>query len=374
MNILYITNHLNIGGITTYVLSLAREMKKRGHGVYVASSAGELLPEFTKMGIEFIPIPIRTKSELSPKIILSFLKLKGFIRKYKIELAHSNSRTTQVLGCLVSRASGIAHISTCHGFFKARFWRRLFPCWGDKVIAISEEVRRHLIKDFAVDEKKIALIHSGVDIEKFKIPCLSGRQENSNIKNEKKKELGLGQGPVIGIIARLSEEKGHIYLIQAMKIILERVPAAQLLIAGRGRVQEKLELLVKELGIDRSVFFIPQIQDTSRVLPALDLFVLPSLKEGLGLALMEAMACGLPVVGSNIGGIKSLIKDGICGLLVEPADAAALAQAALRILENPAQAESFGRQACIFIAENFSLERMTTQTERVYSECLSQKN
>jgi len=366
MNILYLTNHLNIGGISSYVLTLATGMKKRGHNVYIASSGGQLLPRFITEGIVYIPIPIKTKSEISYKVLISKFKLLKYIKEKNIEIIHANTRVMQVLSCLIQRTLSKPYVSTCHGFFKKRFFRKIFPCWGNKVIAISESVKEHLIRDFQVKEEDIRVIHNGIDLDKFKI-------QDQKLKIDIKKELGLSEGPVIGIIARLSEEKGHIYLIKAMQEVITRIPQAQLLIVGEGRMRGKLVNLTKEMGLKKSVFFLPSVMDTQEVLSSMDLFVLPSLKEGLGLALMEAMACGLAVVGSDVGGIKSLIQDRYNGLLVRPADSRALSYAILELLQNPDKAKYLGTNARIFINQNFSQEKMVLGTEKVYSECLNVK-
>jgi glycosyltransferase involved in cell wall biosynthesis len=188
---------------------------------------------------------------------------------------------------------------------------------------------------------------------------------------EMKKKLGLGKRPVIGIVARLSEEKGHIYLIKAMQQVIAQIAPAQLLIVGEGRMKDKLVSLVKNMGIEKSIFFLPSVMDTAEILPALDLFVLPSTKEGLGLALMEAMACGLCVIGSAVGGIKSLIQDSYNGLLVELADVQGLSDAILELLRNPDKAKSLGNNARAFIEQNFSQEKMVLETQEVYRECLN---
>jgi glycosyltransferase involved in cell wall biosynthesis len=366
MNILYITNHLNIGGITSYVLSLARGMKKRGHSVYVASSGGQCLSRFRQEGIGYIPIPIKTKKELSPKILASRFKLLAQLKEQRIEIMHVNSRTTQVLGALLNRKSGITCVSTCHGFFKRRFLRLVFPCWGQKIIAISEPVKEHLVKDFKIEDKKIAVIHHGIDMTIYQAP-------SSGYQAQRKKELGLSAGPVVGIVARLSDVKGHIYLIQAMKDVLKKVPQAQLLMVGEGKEKERLTKLTRRLGMQQNVFLINSAIDTAEVLSAMDIFVLPSLQEGLGLSLMEAMAMGLGAIGSDVGGIRSLIQDGSSGLLVKPRDAVALSAAILELLQNPDKARSLGEQARFFIRNSFSLDKMVLDTERVYSECLSAK-
>ena len=366
MRILFITNHLNTGGITSYCLTLAGGLAKRGHNVYIASSGGDYVSKLAANNINYIPIPIKTKSELSPKILISLIKLRRFIKQNQIDIIHANSRTTQVLGALLSKATGITYLSTCHGFFKVRFSRRALPCWGRKVIAISGQVKEHLVGDFHLKDSSIAVVYNGIDINRFKAAGASA-------KAEAKRKLGLSNAPVVGIIARLSDVKGHIYLVGAMRKVIDAIPQAQLLMVGQGKMKKELLIRVNKLGISRNVVFMPEAYDTGEILCGIDVFVMPSLKEGLGLALMEAMASELAVVGSNVGGIKSLIRHGVNGLLVEPADSAGLAGAILELLENPGKAEKLARQARVFIENNFSQEKMVLETEKEYLECLNAK-
>jgi glycosyltransferase involved in cell wall biosynthesis len=363
MNILYITNHLNIGGISSYVLTLGSGLKKRGHNVYIASSGGQLLKNFTEAGFTYITIPINTKKEISPKIIFSLFKLRRAHDKYKFDIIHAHTRTTQVLGYWLGRLEGIAYLSTCHGFFKRRILRRIFGCWGKKVIAISEPVRAHLVSDFKVKEQDIAVIHNGIDIEKFARGALDeGR--------ERKGKLGLKDGPVIGIVARLSDVKGHSYLIEAMKDVVGAFPQAQLLIVGDGKEKENLLRQVNKLNISGNIIFHPQVYDINEVLSVMDIFVMPSLKEGLGLSLMEAMGSGLAVVGSDIGGIKSLIQDGYNGFMVKPADASGLAVKILTLLRDNDKRQMLGQRAREFILRNFPQSKTIIETEGVYAQCL----
>lgn len=368
MNILYLTNHLNIGGISSYLLTLARGLKARGHNVYVASSQGELLSRFIQEGIVYIPIPIKTKQEVSPKVLMSLFGLIPHIKTKEIDIIHSNTRVTQVLGCLIYRYSHVPYVSTCHGFFKKRFFRQAFPCWGLRVIAISEEVEKHLKTDFKVREKEIRVIHNGIDLEKFN-PAKGGTESKIEIK----RKFGLQDAPIVGIVARLSDVKGHTYLIEAMKAVLEKIPGAQLLIVGEGKMKGELQNLSSNLGIEKNVFFIPAVMDTTDVLSIMDLFILPSLKEGLGLSLMEAMACGLAVIGSDVGGIRSLIQHGYNGILVKPADTQGISAAILELLKDKVKRKSLGDNARIFMKQNFSQEKMVLETERVYLECLNAK-
>ena len=145
------------------------------------------------------------------------------------------------------------------------------------------------------------------------------------------------------------------------------------MIVGEGKIKNELITLAKKLGIENKIFFVSTVSDTNEVLSVMDLFVMPSLKEGLGLSLIEAMACGQSVIGSNIGGIKSLIQDGSNGLLVESKDIDGIAGAILTLLASPEKRKFLGDNARNFIANNFSLEEMIVKTERVYEECLNVK-
>jgi glycosyltransferase involved in cell wall biosynthesis len=359
MNILLIANHLNVGGISSYLFTLANGLKQRGHQVYLASSGGELEDKFSAAGIANFKVCLNTKNEISPKIIFSFFKLRKEIKKFQIDLVHSNSRTTQVLGNLLSRSLALPHIFTCHGFFKPKLSRRLFPCWGEGVIAISQEVRQHLISDFKLNAAKISVINNGIDTKNF--GDFSGR---FNLRQK----LGINDVVLVGIIARLSDVKGHIYLIQAMARVINSFPSAKLLILGQGKMKDRLIKQVEDLGIRDNVLFIPEVKNTKDMLAVMDIFVMPSLQEGLGLALMEAMAQGLAVIGSAVGGINSLIKDQVNGLLVAPADVLGLTEAIIKLLKDHSLRQNLGINARKFIMDNFSQEKMVDQTEKVYNQ------
>ncbi|MDO8488872.1 MAG: glycosyltransferase family 4 protein, partial [Candidatus Omnitrophota bacterium] len=183
-------------------------------------------------------------------------------------------------------------------------------------------------------------------------------------------DLGVGQEPLVGIIARLSDVKGHIYLIRAMKKVIARFASVKLLIIGEGKMKEILIKEVETLDIKNNILFIPEARVNQELLAAMDIFVMPSLQEGLGLALMEAMAQGLAVIGSRVGGIKTLIQDAVNGLLVEPADVEGLTAAITRLLDDSNLRRSLGASARKFIIDNFSKEKMVDTTEKVYKKCL----
>ncbi len=366
MKILLLTTHLNLGGIGCYTLSLAKSLKKHGHNVLVVSSGGDLVSELNREGITHIKIDINTKSELSPRVFLAVFRLRSIINKEGIEIIHAQSRVTQVVADRVAKLSRAPYVTTCHGFFRPHWARRVFGCWGDRVIAISEAVREHLVNDLRVKKEKIALVHNGVDIAKF------SHLYSEDEKEKFRAEAGLGSGPVMGIIARLSPVKGHKYLLAAMREVVNLRPDAQLLIVGEGPSKEGLLNQTIILGLKKNVIFLGSTLDTTKPLSVIDIFALPSLKEGLGLSIMEAQAAGIPVIASNVGGIYTIIKDNENGLLIPPKDSLSLAQAIMKLINNPKLAKKMGERGREIIREKFSLDKMTEKIEEVYIQCVEE--
>ena len=366
MKILLLSTHLNLGGIGVYVLSLAKGLARRGHDVFVASSGGDLVAPLESLGVSHMTINIRTKSEISPKVFLAQRYIAQIIKEKNIEIIHAHTRVTQVLAHLVSKKLGIPYVTTCHGFFKSRLFREIFPCWGNRCLAISEAVREHLVNDLGVKKEEVAVVHNGVEIERF-FPDKFNQEQ----KEKFKKDYGLKNNlPVIGTVARLSSVKGQQYLILAMERILKDNPQTQLLLVGNGPEKERLFNQVKELNIENKVFFSPPTLDTSVPLSVMDVFVFPSLSEGLGLAIIEAQAMGLPVVASDVGGIYTLVKDGINGFLVQSRDPEALAQAILKLLKDKKLAKEMGKRAKEQARQEFNLKQMCCAIEQAYQHVL----
>jgi glycosyltransferase involved in cell wall biosynthesis len=226
-------------------------------------------------------------------------------------------------------------------------------------------VQEHLEKDFRIPRDRIFLIHNGVDIQ-FYAPL------GDALIQERRKSFRLDKDKrVIGIIARLSDVKGHEYLIRAMPKIIESFSQIRLMIFGRGKLESGLVSLVERLQLQEYVEFHPVVNRTAEVLPIFDVFVMPSLQEGLGISIMEAQAAGIPVVASNVGGIPSLIQHGKTGVLVEPRDYKGIARAIIRLLADPVQARAMGIRSREFIKEIFSAEKMTSDTVAFYQYCMN---
>lgn len=364
MKILFLTTHLNLGGIGSYTLSLAKSLKRRGHEILIASSGGAMVNEVEQEGIMHIMVKINTKSELSPKVPLAIFKLRSIIKREGIEIIHAQTRVAQVIAEGLARLNCAPYVSTCHGFFRPHWARRVFGCWGSRVIAISEAVREHLVNDLKVRKENVVLVHNGVDIAKFS----QGLSENE--KEKFRNQAGVGSWPLIGIVARLSPVKGHKYLLEAMRKVVDSKPAAQLLIIGDGSLKEELINQVVSLGLKENVVFLGSLVDTAKPLSLIDVFVLPSLKEGLGISILEAQAAGVPVVASDVGGIYTIIKDNKNGFLVPPRDSLSLAAAIIKLIDNPILVKKMSEAGRRLMREEFSLGEMAKRIEGVYSQCI----
>ena len=358
MNILILTTHFNTGGITSYILTLAKGLTRNDHKIFVISSGGNMVGDLERAGVKHTYFDIRTKSEVSPKLYRALPKLMRFVKENNINVIHSQTRITQILATILTKITQAKHVSTCHGFFKTRLFRRIFPCWGDATIAISRQVEDHLIHDFHVPSDKVFWVIHGISCDLKPL--------NQKDLLERRQEFGIAHGPLVGIIARLSGVKGHDILINAMRKVVDEKKDARLLVVGRGKTEEPLKAMTENLGLENNIVFLPVVNQVDAILPILDIFVMPSRQEGLGLSVMEAQAQGLPVVASKVGGIPSLIEDGTTGILVPPENVDALAEALMYLIENPDQAKQIGQRAKIFAKENFSVGRMIDQTYAVF--------
>lgn len=365
MNILLICTHLNIGGIATYVVSTAKELKRRGYAVTVASSGGVMTGELTRNGIGHIMLNIRTKSELSPKLLFALPRLLSFMKNENVQLIHAHTRVTQVLAHIVSRITGIPYVATCHGFFKARLSRKLFKCWGDKTIAISDAVRQHLIEDFGVSTDDIELIYNGVELKRF------DRLFTDEEKNLLRERLNLKNKKVVGAIGRLSPVKGFRYIIEAAKPLTEEYKDLQILIVGDGPEKAMLKGMCKRYNMEGRVTFADPDVDTPKLFSVMDIFVSTSVQEGLGLSLIESLASSKPVVATDVGGVSSLIKDNETGLLVRSRDSRELARAISALLKDPDLASRLGASGRKLTEDSFTLDVMVDKIEKAYKNAVA---
>jgi glycosyltransferase involved in cell wall biosynthesis len=238
--------------------------------------------------------------------------------------------------------------------------RRLTPDM-DRLIAVSRSIVAKLGDEGRLDAgPPVDLIYNGVDLQRYdhQEPCCTLRDE-----------YGMEPGAqIVGVVARLEPEKGHPTLLEAWPAVLRAAPDAYLLVIGEGSQREALERQARDLRIAHRVVFTGRRDDVPAVTAALDVAVLSSYREAQGLSILEALALARPVVASNVGGIPEMIEDGVTGLLVEPHDTDALAQAISRLLVDHPYADMLARQGHDMVHDRFCIELMVEAVEAIYEE------
>ena len=369
--VLHLTTHLNIGGITSYIKLLVKEMQNMSYEFFVGSSGGTQEKTLQEQGVHCLTLNIRTKSELSPKVYAAILPLIQFIRKERIDLIHAHTRVTQVLSWWVQQFTGIPYVSTCHGFYKRRLGRRLLPAWGDQAIAISIPVGEALVRDFQLKSEKVTTILNAIDIVE-----LENRYREKDPKVIRLEHNILQENPVIGIVARVVEDKGHEFFLRAAaELINTSFPSLKVLIVGDGPYLPTVRELAKRLGIEKSTFFFGSINDVTYALAIIDIFVLPAIwREGFGLSIIEAMAVGKPVIVTNIWALNELVQNRVNGLLVNPKDVDALAGAVSELLQNRSLYEKISKNGYEMVKREFSIAKMAQRMDQLYQQILLQRS
>jgi len=228
--------------------------------------------------------------------------------------------------------------------------------WLRGIIAVSQPVRESLVNHAAVPKEWIKQIYNGVDLQKYEIVPF---RVNAPV-------------PVVGSIGPLTPTKGQEYFLRAMREILDTGRRTLFFIAGDGPEDRRLRKLAKELDVEKHVTFISGVGDHRPVLAAADAFVMPSIEEGLGFAVLEAMAMGKPVVASATGGMYEVVRDEETGYLVPRADAHAMAEAVCRLLADAERARELGMRARRVVEEKFGLERPLRQIIELYKSAVQQ--
>jgi glycosyltransferase involved in cell wall biosynthesis len=312
---------------------------------------------------------------VSPLADMSALwQLTRVIRRARPDIVHTHTSKAGFLGRLAARMVGVRRIvHTPHGHVFYGYYgpvatrafialERLAARFTERIIVLTDaEASQHLAVGVGRPEQFVT-IPSGVDLERVQAASVSGPRV--------RRDLGIpGNTPVLGAVSRLVPVKGLQHLIAAMPEILRRCPGTHLAIAGEGEERATLEAQVKSLGLAPWVHFLGYRDDAEAVIAALSVFVLPSLNEGMGRALVTAMALGVPVVATRVGGVPEVVEDGRQGLLVPPADAAALVKAVCDLLQDRSRAEAMGA-AGRARAPLFSIQVMVERHATLYREVM----
>jgi len=346
-----------IGGLETWTENIAERLSKKGEVFVVTGKVSGQPSTEMKNGVNILRtslFPLKNLSYSSPLYVFSalpfiFLKSFSLIKKEKIQLLHCQGLLSAILGWCLKRLTGVPYIVTVQSLEKKGFWEKLAYRNAAFCIAASSAVKEYFQ---SMGIENITIIPNGIDIKRFE---KLNRQEARN-------KLGLNDEFAIITVARLERRKGLEFLIRALPEL--KFPFVCLLV-GDGEERGNLENLSEKLGVSDKVKFLGQIdsKEIPGYLAAADCFVLPSLEEGFGIVVLEAQAAGLPVIGTNIGGIKDIIENGKTGLLVEPADPKEIAVAITKVYS--------GQKFASPDLEKYDWDKIADQVKEVYQKALN---
>lgn len=290
--------------------------------------------------------------------------LERAFRRHRIDVAHSHEFSMAVYGAWASHRVGIPHIVTMHGgrYYAHRLRRRLALrmaiALSAQTIAVSHDLADHLSRDLWIRRSRILMIPNGVR---------SVHPDGVTVRKE------LTPGPVdqlLVAIGNLYPVKGHAHLVDALALLAGRYPGLHVAIAGRGPLADALAEQARQRGLADRVHLLGLRSDVAALLASADIFVLPSLSEGLPLALLEAMFAGCPTVATDVGEVRAALEDGEAGLLVPPGNAVALAAALDDLLSNPARARALGARAACRAAAEYDVSQMVRRYVETYHRVL----
>jgi glycosyltransferase involved in cell wall biosynthesis len=361
--VLHLSSSSGPGGAEAVVASLAAGLSPSRHRSLVCLFRdGWLRERCERLGLETHVIPIRGMLDVG--WLRRFTRL---LRDREVALVHAHEFGANTYGTLAARLARVPVVATVHGrsYYADNGRRRLayrVVSRTARMVAVSEDVKRFLVESAGVPAARVRVVHNGIDTASPVADATRARLLA---------ELGIqpGQG-IVTVVGSLYDVKGHRHLLDAVPEIVKACPTAVFLLAGRGDREAALREQARSLGIDGHVRFLGLRRDVPALLAIADLFVLPSLSEGLSIALLEAMAAGRAVVTTRVGGNPELVVDGETGVLVPPADAPALASAVSRLLADRAEAGRLGDNGRRHAGSRFSLVAMVRAYEAIYAAAL----
>ncbi len=370
MKIMQIIWGLDKGGAERVVVDLCVGLKKRGHQVSVCCfvGGGRLQSELEESGV-----PVHVLRKKGRYDITVLFRLIHLFRKWQIEVVNTHLITADLWGRLAAKMAGVPVIVTTEHSADPRLYRSRFQTMLDtllgratsKIIAVSKRVREHHLSTQSYRDSIFAVIYNGVDLEKF------NSSGDSSI-SLKKKELGIDDlsAPVIGNIGRLVPQKRQDLFLEVMASIVKQSLRAVGLIVGDGHLRDPLESQVEALGLEQNIIFTGARGDIPELLTTMNVLVMSSEQEGFSVTILEAMASGIPVVATDVGGSAEVIKHGVNGFLHPFGDNRAITESVLKILGDRTLSRNFSAAGKSTIRNHFTVTKMVAATESLYEELL----
>jgi glycosyltransferase involved in cell wall biosynthesis len=366
MKILQIISSGGMYGAEAVILSLSRSLNSDGHRSIVGVFANSRNPNLqlhdiaTDEGIESYLVPCKSQFDRT-----TISRIRELAERTGAELIHSHGYKADVFAYLAFRTKAIPLISTCHTWYDNdplvylygvldRLVLRKFTY----IVAVSSDVKQRLL-DAGVPHERIELIRNGIDLRPFGTDPPSTKSDSS------------AEEFVIGLVGRLTYEKGVDIFLRAAACVLAEFPNAKFVVVGEGPDRTSLEKLTDELKIRANVSLLGRRDNMPSVYRSFDLMVSSSRQEGLPIAILEGMASGLPVIASSVGEVPTLIRDDDTGVLCPPGDSQALSSAIGSLLSDRDKRVRLGSAARQLVEDDYSAERMAVEYLRIYNRAIS---
>jgi glycosyltransferase involved in cell wall biosynthesis len=362
LRVLHLLTTMPVGGAEDLVAAIVRGLDPRWFTVAVATlgEPGPVGRELQAQGYEVVSLGLDIRHAATPRILGA---VRGLLKGTRPDILHTHLYHPNFYGRLAALGLGLpgvvaaVHNSYTRVKIHRRVWNFLLGWAADRVLVGSAQVWQDVRRYDGVPPSRLLLLPYGIPTDELK---------SRLSREEARQRLGVAGSLVLGAVGRLEEQKGHAHLLAALPELRREVPDLVLLLVGEGRQQEALTRQVRELGLEGTVRFLGLRRDLPEIFRALDLFVQPSLWEGLPLALLKAMGAGLPVVATRVSGSREAIVDGVNGCLVEPGDPEALGRAILKLHCQPETRRRLGEAARRTVAAKYSLAAMLKKLEELY--------
>ncbi|MGH7923505.1 MAG: glycosyltransferase family 4 protein [Candidatus Binatus sp.] len=360
LSIVGVDPELGFAGGETQVLGLTRALTGGGHRAeLVCDPAGRLWERATAAGIRCHPIRIRNAIDLAAGV-----RLRAILKRERFDIVHFHTSRAHSMAPFARGFGSTLFVTRRMDYRPNRvFAPYLFNRAVDGIVAISRGVADSLATA-GVDRRRVTVVHSGVDCDRFRPPSADERVQA-------RIALGIFDSAfVVSAVGALEPRKGHRYLVEAIAHLAPTASSIRCFIAGHGSIRGELEREIAKLGCGERVKLLGRIDDPRELLWASDVLAMPSLNEGLGVAALEAMATGLPVVASDVGGLREAVEDERRGVIVPPANLEKIASAIQRLAEPTGVRLQMGAAARAHVVENYSMDKMAARTLELYRACV----
>lgn len=352
--ILLLAGRFSLRGSCAYTLRLAECLPDEQFRIAVACPDAQMVEPETRRQLGIWEFPY-LQAPVWGRVVLSLMART--LAADPPDLIHVQIRNAAPQGAWLARHLKRPYVLTVHDYMQPRQRLIIDRRWCRRVLAVSDSVKADLLSRTGLPESLVTVIHSGVDCDDC--PIVLPVLEPDRV-------------PVVGTAGPLEAVKGFPFFLGAAARVLSTGRDVEFVIAGAGPEEENLRRVARELGIAEHVTFVPNLLDFSEALAAMDIFCLPSLQQGIGTIMLEAMALGRPVIATRVGGVYRVIRDNENGLLVPPSDSSRLAERILELLDDPLRARNMGSAAQLEVRSEFGVDRMVSEIAALYRDVLGQ--